>query len=99
MRSFAKFYWNPWSRRVIDRSPLHMLSFALAFIVLRVLAAANNLLLCEHRFAPLGALVGAVGARTSPLVGFCLVIVIVFYLLAMLISPLAAALLESWRRK
>src|SRR5205814_6704409 len=86
IRSFAKFYINPWSESVIDRSPLHMLSFALAFVVLRVLAAINNLLLYEYGFGPLGALVGAVGARTSPLVGFCLVIALVFYLLAMALS-------------
>jgi len=75
-----------------------MLSFALAFVVLRVLAAANNILLCEHRFAPLGALVGAVGRRTSPLIGFVVVIVIVFYLLAVLVSPFAAAVLDRSRK-
>jgi hypothetical protein len=55
IRSFAKFYVSPWSKNVIDRSPLHMLSFAMAFVVLRVLAAANNFLLYEYGFGPLGA--------------------------------------------
>jgi hypothetical protein len=98
MRSFAKFYVNPWSAEMRDRSPIHMLSFALAFLLIRVLAAANNLLLSEGRFAPLGAFVGTLGRWTSPLVGFVLAILIVFYLLAIVISPLAAAILDRLRR-
>lgn len=98
IRSFGKFYVNPWSANVRDRSPIHMLSFALAFVVLRVLAATNNLLLCEQRFAPLGALVGAVGARTSPLIGFVVPIVIVFYMIAILVSPIAATVLDRSRK-
>ena len=52
-----------------------MLSFALAFVVLRVLAAINNLLLYEYGFGPLGALVGAVGENIAAggfLLGHCL---------------------------
>ncbi|MGZ5564903.1 MAG: hypothetical protein ACXWFY_06915 [Chthoniobacterales bacterium] len=97
IRSFAKFYLNPWSKNAIDRSPLHMLSFAIAFVLLRVLAAGNNLLLYKYGFGPLGALVGAVAARTSALVGFCLVLIVVFYLLAMAVSPLAARVMGKWQ--
>jgi hypothetical protein len=58
IRSFAKFYVIFWSRKVMDRSPLHMLGFAIAFIPLRLLAAANNLLIYLFGTGPLGRLIG-----------------------------------------
>ena len=39
LRSFGKLYINPWSKRIRDRSALHMLSFVIAFVPLRLLAA------------------------------------------------------------
>ena len=40
IRSFGKFYINPFARGVADSAPLHLLSYTLAFPVLRLLASA-----------------------------------------------------------
>ncbi len=53
---------NPWSKAVIDRPPLHALSYAIPFVALRLLAAANNLLISACGLAPPGSLVKAVAA-------------------------------------
>jgi hypothetical protein len=97
IRSFAKLYVVFWSSKVMDRSPLHMLSFVIAFVPLRLLAAANNLLIYHHGTAPLGRLVGLVSRRTSPTTGFWLVMGTLFYLLAFACAPLAARLI-LWLR-
>src|SRR5205085_3653135 len=97
LRSWGKFYIAFWSRRVIDRSPLHMLSFVIAFVPLRLLATANNLLIHYYGTAPLGRLVGFVSRHTSPTAGFWLVMGTVFYLLAFASAP-AAARLIIWLR-
>lgn len=97
LRSFSKFYLNPWSRRFIDRSPLHAISFALAFVLLRLLAAANNSVLMAGGVGPLGAAVRWVGRLTSPASGFVLTIGIVSVGLSVLLSPTAAALVRRVR--
>jgi len=81
----------------MDRSPLHMLSFVIAFVPLRLLAAANNLLIHYYGTAPLGRLVGLVSRQTSPAAGFWLVMGTVFYLLGFASGP-AAARLIIWLR-
>ena len=40
--SFGKFYIIPWRKKVLDRSPLHMASFAIAFVPLRLLAGGTT---------------------------------------------------------
>lgn len=95
IRSFGKLYFNPFSGEVIDRSPLHMLSFVLAFPLLRLLAAGNNWLIAETGTGPIGWLVGQVSNATNPTLGFWLVLGPLFYLLAFACSPLAALIL--WR--
>jgi hypothetical protein len=95
--SFGKIYLNPWSTRAIGVSPLHMLSTAMAFLALRVVAAGNNLLIHFYGFAPIGALISVVAQHTSELAAFAVVIVTLFYLLAIAVSPLAARLLSSWQ--
>ena len=94
--SFGKFYVNPFSSRVIDRSPLHMLSFVIAFPLLRLLAAGNNWLIFETGTGPLGWLVGQVSNATNPTLGFWLVLGPLFYLLAFACSPLAVSVLRRF---
>jgi len=94
IRSFAKFYINPFSRNVMDRSPLHVLSFAIAFVPLRLLAALNNIAIFTFGDAPLGRLVGIAGRMTTPLIGFWLVLGTLFYLLAFAASPIGARLIH-----
>lgn len=96
IRSFAKLYINPFSKRVMDRSPLHMLSFVLAFPVLRLLAAGNNWLISETGTGPIGWLVGQVSNATNPTFGFWLVLGPLFYLLAFACSPLAVFVLRRF---
>jgi hypothetical protein len=96
IRSFAKLYINPFSKKVIDRSPLHMLSFVLAFPVLRLLAAGNNWLISETGTGPIGWLVGQVSNATNPTLGFWLVLGPLFYLLAFACSPLAVFVLRRF---
>lgn len=97
VRSFSKFYLNPWSRRFIDRSPLHALSYALAFVLLRLLAAGNNSVLMVGGVGPLGAAVRWVGRMTSPALGFVLAIGVVYFGLAIVLSPVAAELVKRSR--
>ena len=97
MRSFGTFYLNPWSPRGIGISPLHMLSFVIAFVLLRVLAAANNLLVYWYGFGPMGELIKWVATKTSPLAGFCIVGFSFFLLTVVAVTPLAARLIASWR--
>ena len=97
IRSFGKLYLNPWSKSALSVSPLHMLSLVIAFVVLRVLAAGNNLSVYWYGFGPMGELIKAAAARTSPLAGFCIVAFSFFLLAFVVVSPLAARLIASWR--
>lgn len=96
IRSFGKLYFNPFSQDVIDRSPLHMLSFVLAFPLLRLLTAGNNWLISETGTGPIGWLVGRVSNATNPTVGFWLVLGPLFYLLAFACSPPAVFVLRRF---
>jgi hypothetical protein len=98
IRSFAKVYINPAARGVLDRSPLHVLSFVIAFVPLRVLAALNNLSIVALGVAPIGWLVGQASRLTTPAIGFWLVLGTLFYALAFAASPVAAVLIR-WMRK
>jgi hypothetical protein len=95
--SFAKMYVRFWSPKVMDRSPLHMLSFVVAFVPLRLLAAGNNLSIYYFGTGPLGRLIGLLSHRTSLVVAFWLVMGSLFYLLTFACSPLAARLIV-WLR-
>jgi len=100
MKSFARMDLllyaglNPWAKVVMDRSALHMMSYALGMVALRLLAAGNNWLLSEGRNGPLGAAIELVAARSSPLVGMVVVIGAVYLALTVVLSPLAAFLLS-----
>lgn len=95
--SFNKFYLNPWSRSAMTVSPLHALSLAIGFALLRILAAGNNTLIYFYGIAPIGGLVDRVARRTSGIVGFVIVLLPLFYLLAMAVSPIAARIIAAWR--
>src|SRR4051794_38225834 len=79
VRSFAKFYVNPFARGVADRSALHVLSFVLAFPLLRLLAAGNNLMIWRTGTGPLGWLIGQIARAGSPALAFWLVMAPLFY--------------------
>jgi len=98
VRSFGKLYINPFARGVMDRSPLHMLSFVVAFVPLRLLAALNNLLIYAFGMAPIGWLVGRASRMTTPTIGFWLVLGTLFYALAFAAAPVAARLIRWMRR-
>lgn len=98
IRSFGKLYILPWSKRILDRSPLHMLSFVIAFLLLRLLAAGNNWMIHESGTGPLGWLVGIASNYTTPTIGFWLVLAPLFYLLAIALSPLAARVIRWFQR-
>jgi|SRR4051794_23974177 hypothetical protein len=98
IRSWAKFYVNPWARSVRDRSPLHMMSFVIAFVPLRLIAALNNAVIASTGSAPLGKLVALVSRATTPTLGFWFVLGPLFYLCAIAVTPPAARLV-IWLRK
>jgi hypothetical protein len=97
VRSFGEFHLNPFSTKALEVTPLHFLSLALAFPSLRVIAAANNLLVYLYGWGPLGAVMQWTAERTTPLAGFAVVALSSFVVLMLLISPLAARLIYSWR--
>ncbi len=97
IRSFAHMYVNPFTPRALAYSPIHLLSFALAFIPLRLLAAVNNALIFAFGIAPLGAPIEWIARRSSPVFGFVAVIVPVFYVLAVAMAPVAARVLRLLR--
>jgi hypothetical protein len=101
-RSFLSLRANllftiPWSRRVLDRSPLHAIAVATAFVVLRLLAAANNTLIIMTGAGPLGLAVEAVGKMTSPALGFVLVLGPAYILLILAAASVAARIIKSGR--
>jgi hypothetical protein len=83
VRSFLSWqsnllFLNPWSRSAQGRIPLHAVSVALAFVCLRVVAAANNMSISMTGWGPLGHAVGLVSRWTSPLLGFTAVVGLAF---------------------
>jgi hypothetical protein len=99
MASFGKMYLNPWSPAAIRVSPLHMLSLALGFVALRLLAAGNNMLIYFYGIAPIGAIIKIIAQHTSSLLAFSIVLVPLFYVLAIGVSPISAKLLSLWQSR
>ncbi len=97
VRALAQFHLNPFSQKGLAVAPLQLLSLAVAYPLLRMIAAANNVLVYWTGFGPMGALMKVVAAETSPLIGFALVAISAFVLVLIVIAPLAARLLQSWR--
>jgi hypothetical protein len=99
IRSFFYRHFNPlyldfWSSRTRDRAPLHAVSFAMAFVVLRLFAALNNLLIAAGYSGPMGAAVKAVGDLTTPAIGLILAMGALYTLLALAFAPLGARLIR-----
>ncbi|TWB63627.1 hypothetical protein [Nitrospirillum viridazoti] len=88
-RSFLRLYVNPW--RWLDRAPLHAIAYAQAFVVLRMVAAANNWSLAENGPGPLGDLVGWCVRHLGAMTGYALAIGGVYVLLTLTVVPLAVA--------
>jgi hypothetical protein len=87
---------NPWSPAAMGVSPLQMLSLALGFVAMRLIAAGNNLLIYFYGFAPIGSLISAMEHHASAVIAFAVVIVPLFCVLAIAASPVAAKLIASW---
>ncbi len=97
LASFGRFYINPFSPVTLDRSPLHMLSYVIAFAVLRVLAAGNNLMIAAIGWGPLGALIGMLTRHMPATFAFWIVLGPLYVVLAIAVSPVAAALARWFR--
>lgn len=94
VRSFAKIYINPLGRSVRDRAPLHMMCFVVAFVPLRALAAANNLLIWKFGTGPLGYLIGVLSHQMGLILSFWLVMGPCFYAVAIACAPLSAGIMR-----
>ena len=97
VRSFSQVYLSPWSRSALEVSPVHTLALVLAFVVLRVAAAANNLLVYAYGWGPMGAAIKWASSMTNPLIGFCLVVFACFIGAMIAAAPFAARILLWWR--
>jgi hypothetical protein len=71
----------PWLRGVIDRSPLHAVSLALALVLLRLAASANNAMIAAIGDGPLSVAIRWVGAHSTPLVGVATIVGLAYVLL------------------
>jgi hypothetical protein len=97
--SWGKFYFNPLARAVADRAPLHLLAWALAFVIFRVLAAVNNLMLISGLPGPIGWTIFAIAPTTGQTAAFILVVAFWYVALAILVSPIAVAILRRRRKE
>lgn len=99
IRSFGHFYINPWSKVAIGFTPIHLLTFAIAFPIFRIFAAMNNLAIYWYDIAPIGGLMGIVASKTSPLIGFSLVGFSFFALIVIAAAPFAARMIVALRQE
>jgi len=97
VRAMGQFHLNPFSPAALRFAPLQLLTIAIAFPILRAVAAANNMLLYWIGWGPLGALIKALAAVTSPLIGFAVVVILALVLVMVLVAPATARLLRRWR--
>ena len=93
--SLKRPYLNPFSTRHLDRSPLHAIAWAIGFVVFRLLAAVNNLLVVAGGNGPIGGAVRAAGRATSPKTGFALVAGGLYVGLMIAVLPIAAKVIAS----
>lgn len=98
VRSFFHLYSNPlfsipWSRRVIDRSPLHAIAITIAFVALRMLAAFNNALIAMGLDGPISIAIRLISQFSSPLTGFLVAVPVLYIAIILALSPLAARLI------
>lgn len=98
VRSFGKFYFNPWSEEAIRFTPIHFLSLTIAFLLLRVFAALNNLGVYWLGIGPMGELMEIVASKTSPLIGFSLIGFSLFIITTLAVAPYAAKTITAWKK-
>lgn len=87
----------PWTREALGYLPIHALAYPAAFVVLRVMAGLNNLLIAFGLVGPLGWAVKMAGKATTPLLGFWIVAALTYLALLILAAPWAARLIVSMR--
>ena len=98
IRSFRRLYLNPFAARNADIAAIHCLAFAFGFVVLRLLAAINNLLIWRTDTGPLGRAIGLLTGPFGPTGAFWLVMGPTFYLTAFACAPLAVRTI-GWLRR
>jgi hypothetical protein len=90
---FASF---PWLRTVINRSPLHAISIAVAFVLLRLFAALNNWMIATTGDGPLSFAIRTASQSLSPLAAFVAVILSVYAAIVLAVSlPIARMILKG----
>lgn len=97
VRSFSKIYFNPWSEEAIKFTPIHFLSLAIAFPIFRILAALNNLAVYWYGIGPIGEMMEAIAAKTSPPIGFTLTGFLLMIIITIPVALLAAKIIRSWK--
>lgn len=95
--SWQKFYFNPFASAVADRAPLHLVAWAVGFVVFRLLAAVNNAMLMVGLAGPIGWTIFALAPAIGKTAAFMLVVAIWYLCLTILSTPLAAVILRRRR--
>ena len=97
--SFRRLYLNPFAARNSDVAAIHCLAFAFGFVVLRLLAAINNVLIWQTDTGPLGRAIGVLTGPFGKTGAFWLVMGPTFYLTAFACAPLAVRTIGWLRRE
>lgn len=97
--SWQKFYFNPFASAVADRAPLHLVAWSAGFVVFRLLAALNNMMLMMGLAGPIGWTIFALAPAIGQTSAFMFVVAIWCIGLVILSTPLAAAILRRRREE
>jgi len=94
IRSFANVYLAPWREKHLGYSPIHMVSFCLAFCVTRVLAAINNYQLSQGDVGFLAAGIRRTASVTNEKAAVVVVVLGLYAALTLVMAPMAARILQ-----
>jgi hypothetical protein len=97
--SWEKLYFNPFTRAVADRAPLHLVAWAAGFVIFRILAAMNNAMLMAGLPGPIGWTIFAMTPKMGQTASFILIVAVWYIALTVLCSPIAAAVMRRRRRE
>jgi hypothetical protein len=97
VRSLFPIYFNPWARKVRDRAPLHAMSYAIAFVALRLFAALNNALIAIGQNGQISWAVGRVAQAMPVALAFAVVLAALYFAFVAILLPLSARWLRLWR--